>query len=180
MAMISPDHGLAQELWATPLHEARILASMVDEPSAVTETQMKGGFANLFHGMSATMCGNLFDKTPYAYEKAVAGSGREDEFVKRAGSALMPYLAFHDKEAEDGAFRAFLPCIEREATDGRNYVKKAVNCALRQIGKRNRLLNKEAIATAERVRSQGSPPARWIESDALRELESEAVQARLG
>ena len=178
---IGINHGLAQELWATRVHEARILACMVDEPSAVTKTQMEG-WVREFDSWDVCdhVCGNLFDKTPYAYEMAVAWSGREEEFVKRAGVALMAYLAFHDKEAEDGGLLAFLPWIEREAADGRNYVKKAVNWALRQIGKRNRLLNKEAIATAERVRSQRSPPARWIASDALRELESEALQSRLG
>lgn len=177
---IGPDHGLALELWTTRVHEARILASMVDEPSAVTETQMEA-WVREFDSWDVCdqVCGNLFDKTPYAYEKAVAWSGREDEFVKRAGFALMAYLAVHDKEAEDGAFLAFLPWIEREAADGRNYVKKAVNWALRQIGKRNRPLNEAAIVAAKRVRSQGSPPARWIASDALRELESEAVQARV-
>ncbi|MEE9163389.1 MAG: DNA alkylation repair protein [Thermoplasmata archaeon] len=177
---IGHDHRLAQELWDTRVHEARILASMIDDPAAVTEVQMEAwvrGFDSW--DVCDHVCGNLFDRTPYAYEKAVAWSSRAEEFVKRAAFALIAYLAVHHKEADDAVFVAFFPLIEREAADGRNYVKKAVNWALRQIGKRNRDLNEEAIAVAERVHDIDSPSARWVASDALRELQSEAVQARL-
>ncbi len=177
---IGHDHRLAQELWDTRVHEARILASMVDDPAAVTEAQMEAWVRDLDSwDVCDHVCGNLFDRTPYAYEKAVAWSVREEEFVKRAAFALIAYLAVHDKDADDAVFVAFLPLIEREAADERNYVKKAINWALRQIGKRNRDLNEEAIAVAERVHDIDSPSARWVASDALRELQSEAVQARL-
>jgi 3-methyladenine DNA glycosylase AlkD len=125
------------------------------------------------------VCGSLFDRTPFAYEKAVEWSGREEEFVKRAGFSLMCALAVHDKTAPDDAFRRFLPVIEREAGDPRKFVRKAVNWALRQIGKRNLTLYGEAIAVAERIHDTGPRPSKWVASDALRELRSEAVQRRL-
>ncbi len=177
---IGHDHRLAQELWDTRVHEARILASMVDDPATVTEVQMEAWVRD--HDswdVCDHVCGNLFDRTPYAFEKAVALSVREEEFVKRAAFALIAYLAVHDKEADDAVFVAFLPLIEGEEADGRNYVKKAVNWALRQLGKRSRNLNSEAIAVAERIHDIESPAARWVASDALRELQSKAVQARL-
>ncbi|MFQ5552935.1 MAG: DNA alkylation repair protein [Thermoplasmata archaeon] len=178
---IGRNHPLALDLWKTRIHEARILASMVDDPSQVTEGQMDQWVRDFDSwDVCDQVCGNLFDKTPYAYQKAEAWSARDEEFVKRAGFALMAYLAFHDKKAEDAAFRAFLLRIERETDDGRNYVKKAVNWALRQIGKRNRHLNAEAIAVAKRMRTVDSQPGRWIAADALRELQSDAVQGRLG
>jgi 3-methyladenine DNA glycosylase AlkD len=124
-------------------------------------------------------CGNLFDKTPWAYAKATEWSGRPEEFVKRAGFALMAYLAIHDKKAPDEKFLAFLPLIQKEATDSRNFVKKAVNWALRQIGKRNRLLNEAAVEMAQEIGKLDSKSARWIAADALRELTSEKVQQKL-
>jgi 3-methyladenine DNA glycosylase AlkD len=177
---VGPDHRLAQELWDTRIHEARILASMIDDPAGVTEGQMEAWVGDFDSwDVCDQVCGNLFDKTPYAHEKAVSWSGREEEFVKRAGFALMATLAVHDKGAPDAAFLVFLPLIEREAHDGRNYVKKAVNWALRQIGKRNRALNMEAIAAAKRIHAADSRSGRWVASDALRELRSDPVQARL-
>ncbi len=121
--------------------------------------------------MTDAFAGNLFDRAPWAYAKAAEWAGREGEFQKRAGFALMAMLAVHDKEAEDAAFLAFLPLVEREAGDARNYVKKGVNWALRQVGKRNARLRRAAILCAKRVRAQGTPSARWIAADALRELE---------
>ncbi len=174
------DHALAQQLWASGIHEARVLAAMVDDPRQVTEEQMERWAADFDSwDVCDACCSDLFDKTPFAYRKAEEWSARPEEFVKRAGFALMACLAVHDKQAEDGAFLAFLPLIAREANDGRNFVKKAVNWALRQIGKRNNALNRAAIACAQEVRAQGSPPARWIAADALRELTGEAVQRRL-
>ncbi|MDH3944308.1 MAG: DNA alkylation repair protein, partial [Anaerolineae bacterium] len=139
---IGRDHELALGLWETGMHEARILASMVDDPEQVTEAQMDA-WAGDFNSwdLCDQCCGNLFDKTPFAYDKAVEWSGREEEFVKRAGFAMMAWLAVHNKKTEDGLFEVFLPIIVREAPDERNYVKKAVNWALRQIGKRNLALN---------------------------------------
>lgn len=124
-------------------------------------------------------CGSLFDKTEYAHRKAIEWANRRDEFVKRAGFAMMAVLAWHDKEAKDESFLKFLPIIVKGATDERNFVKKAVNWTLRQIGKRNRALNKNAIETSKKIRLIDSKSARWIASDALRELTGAAVQKRL-
>ncbi len=124
-------------------------------------------------------CWHLFVFAAPAWKKAVAWSRREKEFIKRAGFALMAYLANRDKEATDAQFRRVLPLIEREACDDRNFVRKAVNWALRNIGKRNLRLNLEAIRAAERIRRQDTRSARWIAADTLRELQSAAVQARL-
>jgi 3-methyladenine DNA glycosylase AlkD len=178
---IGRDHALARELWASGIHEARILAGLVDDPAMVTATQLERWVKDFDSwDVCDGVCGNLFDKTPFAREKAVAWSARPEEFVKRAGFVLMAALAVHDKKAVDGLFRTFLPLIEREAVDERNFVKKAVNWALRQIGKRNRALNRSAIAAAKRIRKIDSRSARWIAADALRELESDAVRERLG
>ena len=177
---IGKDHDLAQQLWASGIHEARILASLVDDPRMVTEEQMESWVKDFDSwDLCDQCCGNLFDKTPYAYRKAVEWSEREEEFVKRAGFALMAYLAVHDKKAADEQFLPFLPIIKREAADNRNFVKKAVNWALREIGKRNANLNRAAIECGEEIRSMDARSAKWIASDALRELTGEAVQKRL-
>lgn len=174
------DHELAAGLWATGIHEARILAGMVDDPAEVTEEQMEGWVRDFGSwDLCDQVCGNLFDRTPFAFRKAVEWAGREEEFVRRAGFAIMAWSALHDREAEDREFEAFLPLIEAAATDERNYVKKAVNWALRQIGKRNRALNRKAVAAAKRIQRIDSKAARWIAADALRELTSDAVQERL-
>jgi 3-methyladenine DNA glycosylase AlkD len=177
---IGRSHGLAQQLWSTGVHEARILGSMIDDPRLVTEEQMEqwaAGFDSW--DVCDQCCGNLFDKTEFAYRKAVEWAARDEEFGKRAGFALMAWLAFHDKRAPDKAFLAFLPVIKRESVDDRNFVRKAVNWALRHIGKRNAALNITAIATAKEIQATGSKTARWIAADALRELTSEKVQERL-
>ncbi|MDA1189401.1 MAG: DNA alkylation repair protein [Chloroflexi bacterium] len=124
-------------------------------------------------------CYELFDKTPFGYEKAIEWAHRSEEFVKRGGFALMAGLAVHDKKAPDSGFLQFLPHIQQEATDNRNFVKKAANWALRSIGKRNLALHAAVIEAAERIASLDSPSARWIASDALRELRSESVRIRL-
>jgi 3-methyladenine DNA glycosylase AlkD len=178
---IGRDHLLAQRLWSSGVHEARILASMVDDPRMVTEQQMEQWAADFDSwDVCDQCCGSLFDKTEFAYRKAVEWAARDEEFVKRAGFALVAWLAFHDKRAPDEAFLEFLPVIKRESVDGRNYVKKAVNWALRHIGKRNAALNIMAIQTAKEIQATGSKPATWIASDALRELTSEKVRERLG
>ncbi|MFH1199825.1 MAG: DNA alkylation repair protein [Candidatus Micrarchaeota archaeon] len=182
MAMeIGKDHELALQLWKTGIHEARLLAGFIDDPAKVTEAQMESWAAD-FDSWDTTdqVCGNLFDRTPFAYNKAVEWSAREEEFVKRAGFALMAALAVHDKKAGDGKFLKFLPIIAREATDERNFVRKAVNWALRQIGKsRNRRLHAAAIASAKEIARTDSKAAKWIAADALRELAGPAVQKRL-
>jgi 3-methyladenine DNA glycosylase AlkD len=177
---IGTDHKLAQQLWRSKVHEARLLAAMVDDPSQVTEEQMET-WAKDFDSWDVVdgACCTLFDRTPFAWDKAVQWSEREEEFVKRAGFVLMACLAVHDKKSPDARFESLLPIIEREAGDRRNYVRKAVNWALRQIGKRNLRLNRQAIGTGERILKNGPRSARWVASDALRELRSEPVQERL-
>ena len=174
------DHRLAGDLWKSGIHEARILAALVDEPMKVTPAQTER-WVKAFDSwdLCDQVCMNLFDRTPFAYDKVVEWAAREPEFVKRAAFALIASLASHDKKASDAELAAFLPLIEREAWDDRNFVKKAANWALRGIGKRNAALNAKAIACAERIAGQDSRSARWIARDALRELTSEKVQARL-
>ncbi len=174
------DHALAQDLWASGVHEARILAALVDEPEKVTEPQMEewaSGFDSW--DLCDGCCANLFDRTPHAYRKAIDWSGRREEFVRRAGYVLMAGLAVHDKKAADEEFLKFFPAIERGSTDPRNFVKKGVNWAIRQIGKRNMKLNRAALGLAKRISSKESPSAKWVASDAIRELRSEAVQKKL-
>jgi len=177
---IGKDHQLAQELWATGVHEARKLAPLIDVPKLVTEEQMERWVSDFDSwDICDDCCGNLFDKTPFAYDKAVEWTTRDAEFVKRAAFALMAYLAVHDKKANDDRFLDFLPLIKRQSTDERNFVRKAVNWTLRQIGKRSPRLNAAAIETAQAIRAFDSRAARWIAADALRELTGEAVQGRL-
>lgn len=175
------NHGLALELWRTGIHEARNLAGLIDDPSAVTETQMER-WAGDFDSWDICdgVCSNLFDKTPFAAAKARAWSRRKEEYVKRAGFVLMAALAVHDKEAADKLFESFLPIIKRESIDDRNFVRKAVNWALRQIGKRNVNLNRVAIRTAKEIQRIDSRAAKWVATDALRELEGPAVARKLG
>jgi len=177
---IGKHHSLAQELWQSGIHEARLLATMVGEPAKLSEKELDE-WASDFSSWDVcdSACGNLFDKTPFAFRKARELSKRKREFVKRAGFALMATLAVHDKKAGDKKFEAFFVDIEREACDERNFVKKAVNWALRQIGKRNKPLNKKAIAVAKKLLRKESKSAHWVASNALKELESNAVQKRL-
>jgi len=177
---IGKDHSLAQQLWDSGIHEARILASMIDNPRQVTKKQMDVWIKDFDSwDVCDQSCMNLFDKTPMAWEKAVEWTKREKEFEKRAGFALMACLAWHDKETLDKKFLIFLPSIKREAGDDRNYVKKAVNWALRQIGKRNINLNKLAIETAKEIQKMDSKSAKWIALDAIRELKDEKILKRL-
>lgn len=174
------DHDLAQELWGAGVHEARVLASMVDDPAKVTADQMDT-WAKDFDNWDICdqCCLNLFWKTAFAYEKAEEWSADGGEFVKRAGFVLMACLAIHDKKSGNAAFRRLLTIIKRESTDDRNFVRKAVNWALRQIGKRNATLRRKATEVALELQQAESKSARWIGSDALRELSSEAVRRRV-
>ncbi len=177
---IGRDHNLALALWKTEIHEARILASMVDDPGQVSAAQMDAWAADFDSwDVCDQVCSNLFDRTPFAYDKALEWSGRPEAFVKRAAFSLMAALSVHDKQAPDSKFKPFLPVIMRESGDDRNFVKKAVNWALRQIGKRSRDLNQKAIGTAEEILQLGTGAGRWIAVDALRELRGEKVQRRL-
>lgn len=165
------DHALAQKLWASGIHDARILAALVDEPAKVTSAQMDR-WVKVFYSWDVCdqVCGNLFDKTPYAYDKAREWHHDKREYVKRAGFVMMAVLAVHDKRADDGRFLAFLPMIRKGADDERNFVKKAVNWALRQIGKRNPALRKEALVLAAELATSPNAATRWVGRDALREL----------
>jgi 3-methyladenine DNA glycosylase AlkD len=177
---LGKDHPLALALWQTGIAEAQIVAAMVAEPAQLTEAQMEE-WVKEFNSWDVCdqVCMNLFDKTPLAWKKVRDWSEREEEFVKRAAFALIACLAWHDKKAADEDFIALLPVIQGGATDERNFVKKAVNWALRHIGKRNVNLNRAAIAAAKEIGQMDSRAARWIAVDAIKELESEAVQNRL-
>jgi len=165
------DHPLALALWSTGVHEARILAAYVDDPARVTRRQMDA-WARDFDSWDVCdqVCSNLFDRTPHAVAKAAAWSARRALFVKRAGFAMMACLAAHRRDLPERVFLGFLPAVRREARDGRNFVMKAANWALRQIGKRSPRLRMAAMAEARRIARLGAPSARWIASDALREL----------
>ena len=167
-------HDFAVQLWGAGVHEARIVAYLIDDPEQVTEEQMDAWAADFDNwAICDSTCGHLFSRTPLAYKKVDEWSRREEEFVKRAGIVLIAWLAVHDKKADDERFAELLPILEREAADERNFIKKAVNWSLRQVGKRSLKLNELAIETAERIRAQNTRQARWIAADALRELTAE-------
>ena len=177
---IGRNHALALDLWKSGIHEARILAGLIDEPGSVTPSQMDR-WARDFDSWDVCdqVCLNLFVETPYAHAKALAWSGNDREFVRRAGFALVACLAVHDQSAADSQFKKFFPAIKKASVDERNFVKKSVNWALRQIGKRNRSLNKSALQVAREIQRMDSRSARWIGADALRELDREAVPTRV-
>ncbi|HEX7364240.1 MAG TPA: DNA alkylation repair protein [Dehalococcoidia bacterium] len=177
---IGRDHGLALELWQTGIAEARIMAALVDEPDKLTEQQMEEWVRDIDSwDVCDQVCLNLFEKSPLAWKKVRDWFEREEEFVKRTAFSLIACLAWHNKTAGDDKFIELLPIIKRGATDERNFVKKAVNWALRTIGKINPNLNRAAITTAREIQKLDSKAARWIAADAIRELESQAVQRRL-
>jgi len=173
------NHKLALALWDSGIHEARILASMVDNFNLVTEKQMEKWVKDFNSwDICDQVCMNLFGRTPFAVKKAKKWTKSSQEFTKRAGFAMMASLAIHDKKMENRQFMEFFSLIEKESGDERNFVKKAVNWALRQIGKRNQKLNKEAIKIAQKIKKQNSKSARWTANNALTELQSEAIQKR--
>ena len=178
---IGKKHNLADALWSSNIHEARILACMVADAQQVTEAQLERWVKEFDSwDLCDQCCNRLFRKSEFAHQKALAWACRPDEFVKRAGFVLMAVLAVHDKKAADRQFDPFFELIKKEAAiDERNFVKKAVNWALRQIGKRNLALNKKAITLAEEIQQNESKAARWVAKDALRELRSEKVRKRL-
>ena len=180
---LAGNHPLALALWKTNIHEARILATIIDDPAQVDEEQMEGWVREFDSwDLCDQCCMNLFDKTPFAWSKVEEWSGREEEYVKRASYALIASLASHDKSSADEDFYPLFILIENAACDERNFVKKAVNWALRGIGKRSKKLNLQAVACAERIskKNPDSATARWIAADAIRELTSEKIRARLG
>jgi 3-methyladenine DNA glycosylase AlkD len=177
---LGTDHALSLALWESGWYEARLLAALVGDPQRVTRRQMDAwaaGFENW--GDCDTVCFHLFDRTPFAWEKARQWSTSPREFVKRGAFALMACLALHDKAAPDKRFLALLPLIEKGARDERNFVKKGVNWALRAIGRRNTALNAAALALAKRLAVSDDATCRWVGKDALRELSSATVRSQL-
>jgi len=177
---VGKDHQLALDLWDTGVPEGMIVAGMIAEPEKLTEAQMEDWVVDIDSwDICDQVCMNLFEKSPLAEKKIFEWSLREEEFVRRTSYALIACLAWHDKQAGDERFINYFPLIVDGSTDERNFVKKAVNWALRNIGKRNLKLNQQAIELAHQIHEIDSKSARWIASDALRELESEKIQARL-
>ena len=176
---IGKDHNLALKLWDSGIHDARLLAVFIDDPLQVTSKQMYS-WAEDFDSWDICdqACTSLFDLSPFAWEKIFQWSKHDKEFVKRGAFSLIAGLAVHDKKAHDKMFEQLFPIIIMESNDDRNYVKKAVNWALRNIGKRNSVLNKKAIVTAKNILKVDSKTARWIANDAIRELSSEKVLKR--
>lgn len=174
------DHQLAAALWATGIYEARMLATLVDVPAQVSSDQMESWALDFDNwAICDTACFALFDRTSHAWPKVESWAGREEEFVKRGAFALLASLTVHDKKADDERYLRGLVLIEREATDGRNFVKKAINWALRSIGKRGPALNRAAVEVSRRLASSSESAARWVGKDALRELTGPAVSRRL-
>jgi 3-methyladenine DNA glycosylase AlkD len=178
--IIRKNHQLALKLWDIGVAEARIVAGMIADPLELTEKQMEKWVID-FNSWDVCdqVCMNLFDKSPLAWKKIRDWSKREEEFVKRAAFALIACLAWHDKNAEDQKFTDLLPLIAAHSEDSRNFVKKSVNWALRNIGKRNKFLNSQALKTAYQIKKKDSKVARWIASDTIRELESPKIIKRL-
>lgn len=177
---LDTDHDLALQLWATGIRDARMVACLIDDPKLVTKKQMDNWVLD-FNSWDICdhTCGSLFDKTKFAYDRAITWGSRTEEYVKRAGFALMAWLAVHDKKASDKIFLKFLPVIIKESNDDRNFVKKAVNWALRNIGKRSLYLNHEAVQIAVEIQKMNSKTAKWIANDAISELTGDKVQERL-
>ncbi len=174
------DHALAEALWRTDLYEARMLACYIDDPALVDAAQMERWMRSVDNWAHCdTPCFVLFDRTPHAWKKVDAWAGRTDEFVRRGAFALLASLTVHDKQAGDAPFLRGLQHIEAAASDERNFVKKAVNWALRSIGKRNAALHAAALVVAQRLAAKKEAAPRWIGKDALRELNSAAVVSRL-
>jgi 3-methyladenine DNA glycosylase AlkD len=177
---IGKNHELALALWKTGIHEARILAGLIDDPELVSESQMEKWVADFDSwDVCDQVCSNLFDKTRFAEKKVEQWTRMKEEFVKRAGFVLIAALAVHQKDGDEKMFLKFLPIVKRESNDERNFVRKAVNWALRGIGKRNSSLNRAAVKCAREIQKIDSGTARWIATDALRELTGPAVLKRL-
>jgi 3-methyladenine DNA glycosylase AlkD len=177
---LGKSHALAEELWKTGHYEARMLATFVDDPARVTPAQMDRWCKDFDSwAICDTACFALFDRTPHALAKVKAWAKSDDEFVKRAAFALLASLTVHGKEVTEAQFVRCLPLVERAAQDERNFVKKAVNWALRSLGKKSPALNVAAIAASERLAQQPGAAPRWVGKNALRELSGPSVQRRL-
>jgi len=177
---ICTNHTLALKLWDSKIHDARLLACFIDDPAQVTSEQMDA-WAEDFDSWDICdqACTSLFDRSPLAYNKVFQWADQKKEFVKRAAFSLIAGLAVHDKIATDQDFERFLSLCIIHSIDDRNYVKKAVNWALRNIGKRNLSLNIKALKIANEIKNRDSKSARWIAADAIRELTSPKVRHKL-
>ncbi len=177
---IGIDHKLALKLWDSGIHDARLLACFVDDPTKVTDEQMDS-WAKDFDSWDICdqACTSLFDKNSLSWKKVFEWAERDEEFVKRGAFSLIAGLSVHDKKASNVKFEQFFPLIKKHSIDDRNYVKKAVNWALRNIGKRNLILNKLTIKLSQEILKIDSKSAKWIASDAMKELRSEKIQVRL-
>jgi 3-methyladenine DNA glycosylase AlkD len=175
---IKPDHGLALKLWESGYHEARILASFIEEPEKVTEEQLERWVTGFDSWDVVDQVSAMISKTPHVLKKIPEWAERDEEFVKRTAFTLIAEISVHDKQMADEAFEPFFVLIKNAAADNRNFVRKAVNWALRNIGKRNPVLNCRAIEVAREIQQIDSKSARWIAADALRELTSEKIQKR--
>jgi 3-methyladenine DNA glycosylase AlkD len=174
------DHELAGALWSARWYEARMLACFVDDPALVTPAQMERWCRDFDNwAICDTACFALFDRSPHAWKKVDAWAPRKEEFIRRAAFALLASLSVHDKKAADATFARGLHLIERAAVDERNFVKKAVNWALRSIGKRNPTLHRASLTVAKRLAASPKPAARWVGKDAVRELTGASVKRRL-
>jgi len=174
------DHPLAIQLWDSGFHEARMLATMVDDASQVTEAQMEAWVLDFDSwDICDQCCSNLFDKTPFALKKLMEWTFRDEEYVKRAGFVMMACLAVHSTNLPDTVFEGFLPVIVRESTDPRNFVCKAVNWALRQIGKRDMILYAKALEISRTLANSTDKTARWIGNDAVKELQGTTAIKRM-
>lgn len=176
---IGKNHDLATELWYSEIHEARILATMIEDPTKITENQLDKWVADFDSWDICDSSTTLFGKTPYIYSKIFEFASSEEVYVKRFAFATICQQAIHNKKLSNEAFIPLLSLIERESWDNRNFVKKAVNWALRQIGKRNEILRLEALKTANQIYNQGSKSAKWIANDAIRELNNPTIIKRI-
>jgi 3-methyladenine DNA glycosylase AlkD len=173
-------HQLAIDLWKTGIHDARAVAYLIDDPKQVTEKQMDAWVRDFDNwAICDSACNQLFVFTPFAYKKVYEWSASETEFIKRAGIVMMAGLALHDKKGDDAEIAKFLPILESKSDDDRNFIKKAVNWSLRQIGKRSFYLHGLALKTAERIKTRDTKAARWIAADAIRELSNPKTIERI-
>jgi len=177
---LGTQHTLALQLWEEEHHEAKLLATMLADPEKVTEATMESWVKDFY---SWDICDqaiqNLFEKVPMAWDKACEWSFREPEFEKRAGFVIMARLGISDKKTDDKKFESFFPYILEGATDERNFVKKAVNWAIRQIGKRSIYMNKQCLKLCGEIRKIDNKAAQWIVKDAIRELTDPKILARI-
>ena len=177
---LGKDHALSTALWATGWYEARLLAALVGDPERVTRRQMNAWAAGFENWADCdTVCFHLFDRTPFAFERAREWAASPREFVRRGGFVLMACLALHDKASPDDRFLPLLPLIEKGSRDERNFVKKGVSWALRGIGRRSRALYAASLEVAKRLAASEEAPCRWVGKDALRDLANAKVRARL-